>query len=213
MRYYLYGKVDSNGNVIETFSRPNWFFDDGSIVTDDFLAKNENIYPINNTLDDTIDYNKFVEVENSIDKFILNKNMNIIENYYSYIERSFEDVLLKIQSDINIIKHSKIYSNIAYTFPDNITGVIQLRNNDDLSNIRALAFNAAILNHQGEFKFIDESNTVHIMNSNDILEMVRFIENKIQLIHSISQYKKSELALLTNIDTLLDYDIYTAWDI
>jgi hypothetical protein len=213
MKYYLYGKVDENGRVIDTFSRPNWFFDDGSIVTDDILAKDENIYPINTTLSDTIDFIRFVEVQNDKSEFILDTNTNIIENYYSYIPRSLEDILHRVLSDINNIKESKIYSNVFYKFPDNTTGFIQLRDIVDLSNIRSLGFNAAVLNPNGIFEFIDEFNVIHEMTSKQILEMLTFIENRIQNIYKIAYDHKRNVKSLNDINLLLDYDTHFGWHI
>ena len=212
MRYYLYGKVDENGKVIDTFSRPNWFFDDGSMVTDDILASDENIYPINTTLSDNIDFIRFVEVQNDKSKFVLDTNTNIIGNYFSYIARPFEDILNRILSNINSIRELKIYSNIFYEFPDNINGIIQLRDIGDLNNIRALGFNAAILNPNAIFEFIDGFNVIHEMTSKQILEMLTFIENRIQNIYKIAYNHKQNVKLLNNIESLLDYNIQSEWD-
>lgn len=210
MLYYLYGKMQDD-KVIDTFSRPIWYFDDGSKVDDQYLAEHENIYPINTTLNVDINSRLFIAVENDKSAFVLDKTRNVIENYYSYVERSFEDVLQTSLMTINTIRDSKIYSNIFYEFPDGITGTIQIRDGNDLANLRSLGFNAAILNPDNEFHFVDAENQLHILLSNDILDMIKFVENKIQIIYKINHYHKSKIRLITNINDLINYDFDYGW--
>lgn len=210
MLYYLYGKMQ-DGKVVDTFSRPIWYFDNGEKVDDQYLAENENIYPINTTLDVDINSRLFIAVENDKSKFILNKDKNVIENYYSYIGRSIEDILQNSLMSITTIRDSKIYSNAVYEFLDGTSGSIQIRDANDLSNIRSLGFNASILNPDHEFYFADAENQIHKLSSAEILNMVKVIENKIQTIYNISHHHKIKIRNITDINELISYNFDYGW--
>lgn len=210
MKYYLYGKIDEFGKVIDTFSRPQWYFEDGTLVSDEYLAQYENIFPINTTLDENVDSKRFIAFENDKSQFILDKDSNIIINYYTYRERVFDDVLMNTLSNIDIIKNSKIYSNIEYSFPDNMVGIIQIRDINDLSNIRSLGF-LSLLKPDFSFNFIDQANIIHKLNSKQVLDMLEFIEVRIQNIFNISHFHKDQLKNINSIDDLLNYNFEDGW--
>ena len=210
MKYYLYGKIDESGKVIDTFSRPQAYFEDGTLVDDEHLAKYENIYPIKTTLDENIDSKKFIAYENDKSKFILDESNNIIINYYTYKERSIDDIKSMICSNINAIRDSKIYSNVEYSFPNEIVGIIQIRDFNDLFNIRSLNLLAS-LKPDFIFNFIDESNIIHKLNSKQILDMIEFIELRIQSLINVCYFHKEEILKINNIDDLLNYNFNINW--
>lgn len=211
MKYYIYGKLDENGIVKDVFTRPDWINDDGEIVSEDFLKSNENIFPINTTLDLNINTRVYNVVQNDKSKFILNPETDVIENYFSYIQKSTDEILNNSLMYINEIKNSKIYSDISYEFSPNNVGHIQLRNSEDLANIRALGFNAGILNPNGYFNFIDAENNLHKLSSEDVLNLVKTVEEKLQHIFNIAYLHKVKLRQLLDINELITYDFDYGW--
>lgn len=205
MKYYLYGKVNDDGIVTDTFSRPIWYLDNGQVVDDNFLAIHENIYPIETTLDPNIDLFKYIALENDKSEFILDKTKNIIVNYYTYIERELHDLKSIIYANIINIKQSKIYSDIKYIFPNNIVGIIQINDFENLSHIRALGF-MAVVNPDRIFEFIDTVGNIHEMSSSQIIDMVMFIENNIYNIINTFNKHISNINLLNSTDDLLKYN-------
>lgn len=64
----------------------------------------------------------------------------------------------------------------SYTFPDGITGTIQVRDSDDKANISGLAMGAQA-NPDGEFGFRDAQDQTHAMTAAEVLAMGVAVQN------------------------------------
>jgi hypothetical protein len=92
---------------------------------------------------------------------------------------------------------------LTYVFPDEVTDVIQLRNNRDLLNVSSMVTSAQLLKASGftgTMKFQAESNTTHEMTADELITMGLEVGFYIQ-----SLYTKA-WPIKAAIDAAADYD-------
>lgn len=221
----FYGKIE-NEKVIEIMVKPKWFFDDGTLVGDDYL-ETENIYPIPETAadyQDDFEEKKFYRMVNEKDDLVFDNTTKTIKNYFKYEEKTLDEVYAFVQQDVINVRNSFIYSDIEYNFPSGM-GFIQLRNEEDVRNIQVNGMEALKDIVEGNptkiHYFMDESNTLREMTAQQMVDMTSFVKSVGQHYYSVSWthkhgnlkaiYENDSLTDEQKIDELLAYDYRTGW--
>lgn len=187
----LYGKID-NGVVVEITPKPRWFYDDGSIVTDEYLIS-ESVYPV---FDDTIpeDFELYQGLKykvsiNNKEELIIDEVDKVIKNLYVYTVKSVDEVYEGVKKEIDEVRDINIYKDVEYQFPSGI-GYIQIRNEIDLRNISSSGM-AALSdvvsgNTTSTHVFLDRDNILREMTSQEMVNMSLFVKTRCQDIYSTS---------------------------
>lgn len=177
----MYGQVE-NGKVVKVFSsKPQWYYDDGSIISNEDLLK-ENIYPIDTLFTSFIDFNKERLVVNDLENLIIDyKNKKII-NYFKLVKLTLDEVYELKHQDIESTKRLKLFVDLKYNFPNNRFGHIQLRNEQDINNIHALysdSMHSITNNIEKDFYFKDKSNFSHKLTPTQMSDLCSTVQSHI----------------------------------
>jgi hypothetical protein len=174
----MYGQIQ-NSKIVRLFvAKPHWLDDQGHIVSDDELIQ-ENIFPIETTFHRPIDFNKERLIVNSLDEMVIDFTNKKIKNYFKAISFSLKDVYDSKVKELELTKNERVFVNLRYMFPDNMSGIIQLRNQTDLDNINALYTDAVFAitsNVEKTFSFKDEANISHEMTTQQMSELGSFVK-------------------------------------
>ncbi len=180
----MYGQIE-NGKVVKILnSKPEWHYDDGSIITDEDLLK-ENIYPIDVSFNRAVNFSKENLVVNDLKNLIIDYKNKKITNYFVAVPISLEDIYNNKVKELELKKNELTYVNLTYTFPDNKVGTIQLRNENDLNNINMLYTDSifSITNNvDKKYFFKDEANISHEMTSQQMSELGAFVKKHVDKI-------------------------------
>jgi len=249
---YIKETLDSGGNIesIVQVNRPNWKFDDGSIVTDEYLAK-EGYFPVEDTFpqyDSTIEKiernpvhlwtkDEWLVVDENPEYVnrtnIINVNPTLDENTLedefteesSTINNSISEVEeIEVTEKPNLIKmgkyivtynistlpddevannlYNRLRSEIEAEFTTNINTPLSLVINDKkmsmpLKNDDLLIYTAyrlrASIDSTSNFRFRDTNNNIHILTSNEIIELTNVIDEHVNTVHMTKWTKKDNL--------------------
>jgi len=175
----MYGQVE-NGKVIKILnSKPEWRYDDETLISDADLLK-ENIYPVDTTFKRAVNFAKENLVVNNLKNMTVDYKSKKITNYFVAIPISVEEVYENKKRALELQKNEKMYTNLPYEFPNNKMGIIQLRNENDVNAINALYADAmfSITNSIDKtYYFKDESNYSHKMTSQQMSELGSFVKS------------------------------------
>ena len=177
----MYGQVE-NSKVTKIFaSKPNWLDDFGTIISEEDLIK-ENVFPIDTTLNREIDFDKERVIVNGINDLEIDYTNKKIINYFKIQSFSLEEVYERKVKELELTKNQKTFVNLNYTFPDNKSGVIQLRSQHDLDNINALyadATHCITNNIDKTYSFKDEANISHVMTTQQMSDLGFFVKQHV----------------------------------
>jgi hypothetical protein len=119
----------------------------------------------------------------------------IIANQSIY-ESVLSDAKAKKMLTINVLREQKIYSDIAYEFPDG-PGVIQLRNNQDVRNIQSLVSGAQMQiiagNPDAPMVFRDLDDNTRQLTAVQIAQMGAYVLNRSQAVYTASWALKDQV--------------------
>jgi hypothetical protein len=213
----LYGKIKDN-QVAKFMQKPQWYFSDGTLVDDEYLA-NELIYKIPESASDYIDdydRDRYVRSINNLNDLIINNDDKIITNYFKYTAKDISQVLLEKKNKIKELRDQKIHNGIIYTFPgDEDPSIIQTRDESDLRNIQACASAAHAYIMAGTpetiIKFRDEHDAIHELTAQQMLELSMYVMGHGQHIYEVSWEHKDNVSNFETIDEIIDYDIEQGW--
>lgn len=182
----MYGQIE-NGKVVKIFSsKPEWYYDDGVIIKDEDLLK-ENIYPVNTLFNRAVNFQKERLVVNSLDNMILDYKTKKIINYFIAEPYSLEEVYELKSKEFELTKNQKTFINLKYVFPDNKVGTVQLRNQEDLNILNTLytdAMYAIVNNKEKTFSFKDEANISHELTPQQMSNLGSFVQEHVEKVFS-----------------------------
>lgn len=182
----MYGQIE-NGKVVKIFnSKPEWYYDTGTLIKDEDLAK-ENIFPIDTLFNRAVDFDKERLVVNDLNSMTLDYKNKKIVNYFKAEPFTLEEVYQSKVRDLELTKNQRTYVNLKYTFPDHKVGTIQLRNEQDLNTINTLFADAmyVIMNNKEKvFSFKDESNISHELTPQQMSDLGSFVQQHVEKIFS-----------------------------
>jgi hypothetical protein len=174
----MYGQIQ-NSKVVRIFAaKPHWLDDQGHIISDDELIQ-ENIFPIDTTFHRSVDFEKERLVVNSLNNMVIDFTNKKIKNYFISTSFSLEEVYESKVKELELTKNQRVFVNLRYTFPDNMLGIVQLRNQIDLDNINTLYADAVFAitsNLDKNYSFKDEANVSHEMNTYQMSELGSFVK-------------------------------------
>jgi hypothetical protein len=121
----------------------------------------------------------------------------------------YESVLLDAKAKkilaINALREQKIYSDIAYEFPDG-PGVIQLRNNQDVRNIQSLVSGAQMQiiagNPDAPMVFRDADDNARQLTATQIAQMGAYVLDRGQAVYTASWELKDQVNAASSFEEL-----------
>lgn len=106
---------------------------------------------------------------------------------------------------INALREQKIYSDIAYEFPDG-PGVIQLRNNQDVRNIQSLVLGAQMQiiagNPDAPMVFRDADDNTRQLTATQIAQMGAYVLDRGQAVYTASWELKDQVNAASSFEEL-----------
>jgi len=201
----MYVKL-KNGKPNEILSKPNWFHEDGTEVTDNTLFKEDAIYPV---IDTPPIFNEYTQTSNQkpLDEWTVNTDN--VEIVYEVVDKSLEDSKQVVRFAINQIRYSKIYNeNIPYIFPgDTIPDGIQMRDDIDRQNIQDIFLDAMNKPSDTIMYFMPVSNNLKMMTAQELITMGLFIKTRGDLIVGYAWDLKQQI---DNTETLEQIETITS---
>ena len=201
----MYVKL-KNGKPNETLSRPNWFHEDGSPVTDNALFKEDAIYPV---IDTPPTFNEYTQTSTQKPLPDWTVNTDNVEIAYEITDMTIEESKQKVRLVINQIRYIKIYNeNIPYIFPgDTVPDGIQMRDEVDRQNIQDILLDATNKPAEAIMYFMPVSNTLKTMTAQELITMGLSIKARGDSIVSYAWGLKSQI---DNAETLEQIETITA---
>jgi hypothetical protein len=118
---------------------------------------------------------------------------------------NLEDAKAKKILAINALREQKIYSDIAYEFPDG-PGVIQLRNNQDVRNIQSLVSGAQMQiiagNPDAPMVFRDADDNTRQLTATQIAQMGAYVLDRGQAVYTASWELKDQVNAASSFEEL-----------
>ncbi len=107
------------------------------------------------------------------------------------------------------LRDKYIYTNHSYTFPDGSEDYIQLRNEIDRQNFQDIMLDALDKESDEIIKFRPLSNNIKEMKASEVIEMNKFLKQKIDGILENSWNLKNEIRNSSDLDSI---DINKGWE-
>ncbi len=219
----MYAKIDVTKTKVLNliYNRPEWFNEDGTPVSDEYLAS-ENIYKVEE-VNKPLDFTevKYEVKQNVLNNMTVNNTTKTVSNAWTVNVKSVEEVFTSISKNIDIKRDSLIYSDIEY----NNVGFIQIRNEVDLRNIMSIGIDAlkdVVRNNATTHVFLNRDNVAVNLTPEEAVDMAEFVKAKSQVIYNKSwQHKHVNLkGILDNINltdedkvnSLISYDVNSNWE-
>lgn len=183
----LYGLVQ-NGQVVKSLPYINDEIHPGlrSGMTSEELEA-FNIYPIDESLPEGYD-EKIHHIENhALVELTFDVENKIIKGFKTFYFKSLDELYNNKLEEINKIREEKIHENIHHSVLNG--GSVQVRNTQDMMNLNGLmsdALYSKINNISKTHNFIDAENNIHILTSDQVIEMCTFVKNQIELVYAQS---------------------------
>jgi hypothetical protein len=115
---------------------------------------------------------------------------------------------------INVLREQKIYSDIAYEFPDG-PGVIQLRNNQDIRNIQSLVLGAQMQiiagNPDAPMVFRDLNDNIRQLTAAQIAQMGAYVLDIGQAVYTDSWALKNQVNTADSFEALEAINTSAEW--
>lgn len=204
----MYALVENNV-AIEAKSKPNWFHDDGSPVTDSFLVEQENIYPIV--------YNP-PTIDKTRQKLIIRPMIewSVKDTYVEATYRVENKTLVEIQTErireIENIKNTKL-ETMEYTLPagDIVTVKIAEDAPDKprqswLSMTINKAMIAVVNSEDFSETLIDAQDNEHILTANDWLDFGKCMQERIVGLVRTAKIDIENIKSFTAVEPILNYN-------
>ncbi len=172
--------IIENGQVKQRTKKPNWKLDDGTFVSDDVL-KAQGYYPIIEDTDLSKNEKKFHIFKTPIQNLVIDEVNKVIMNGLTYLPKTLDEVFTEKCKEVDSTRDGKIYTDVEYTFPDNSTGVIQIRSETDLRNIQVNGMEAMKDVMEGNsdkvHHFMTKENVLKSMSAHEMVNMTSFMKN------------------------------------
>jgi hypothetical protein len=111
-------------------------------------------------------------------------------------------------------RNRRIVQGLVYTFPDGVTGTIQLRPTD-VGNVNGVATKGNALLQKGDTTttqpFRDKENATHTLTPQQAVDMGIAVSDRVEAIYQASWDHKDAIAALTTVADVDAYDISTGW--
>lgn len=115
------------------------------------------------------------------------------------------------KAKIDELRKDEEEKGLVYVFPDEVTDVVQMRNNRDLLNISSMVTSAQILKasgFDGKIPFQAESNDTHEMTADEIIAMGLAVSAYVQTLYAKAWPIKAAIDAATDYD---EVDSLTTW--
>jgi hypothetical protein len=139
----------------------------------------------------------------------------IVANQDIY-ESVLSDAKAKKMLAIDALREQKIYSDIAYEFPDG-PGVIQLRNNQDIRNIQSLVLGAQMQiiagNPDAPMVFRDADDNTRQLTAAQLAQMGAYVLDRGQAVYTASWALKNQVNMADSFEALEAINISVGWPV
>ena len=111
-------------------------------------------------------------------------------------------------------RDTRIAAGDQYTFPGGLAGVVQLRNQRDMSNVNAVASRGQALVMAGDtttVTFRDAGNVNHAMTGQQAMDFGGAVYDHVDAIYAASWAHKDNVRALTTAEDVEAYDYTAGW--
>lgn len=207
----MYAKIEK-GKIKETRPRPDWFMEDGSPVTDEYLNEYENMLPLIENPPKIDPVRQQVKTK-PLSEWIVETNQ--VRCTYTIKNRPLQDIKQDRIKEIETIRKQNL-KTMEYTLPSGEKAVVNIAE-DSPDKPRqswfATTINKAIIavmrNEEFSEVLIDSTDTEHVLTAQEWLDFGEALHKK--TVRALKNANKDRKAIMnfTDADSVISYSLAT----